>query len=113
MSQISVFWPNFSYFIDKKPIKHYRAGSEYRNNGAVDFNKKGLRMNKKCRWLWIINRSIMKRNLYIDNKLFEISFILREAFFTSIELFLVYGDLRRLIRTKIIIYKQLKKLKKI
>ena len=110
MSQIYIYWPNFKYFIDMKPIKHYSAKSEYRDYGKPVLNENGVMMDRKMLNLWKINKNNLRRNLDVNSRLFGAKYILREFSFFPLELSFVNFDALRLIKAKIIIYKQLKKL---
>ena len=111
MSQIFIFWPNFSYFIDQSPIYHYNQPSVFRDEGEISYNWTGKRMKSNMRVFWQINKHGLRRNLNIKAGLYPVKFWLKEIFFIPIELTFIRGDLKRLIKTKIKIYQQLLKIK--
>lgn len=111
ISQIWTFWPESNYFVDKEPIKHYSAESFYRDKGNISLNRKGIKMDKKMNGLWNVNRSILKRNLKVNSTFFSLSYLIKELLFFPLELSFINFNLVRLIKTKLIIYRQLKKIK--
>ncbi|MFA6422668.1 MAG: glycosyltransferase family A protein [Candidatus Buchananbacteria bacterium] len=107
VGQIRAFWPDFKFFIDRFPIKHYRASSIDRN---VDksYSKKSIIASVKNYNLSYLTRCIIKRNLDISLSIFSLNFILRESFFLPLEVsFFLRGNVLMLMKTKIKIYKQL------
>ena len=113
LSQIFVFWPKAAYFYDDVPIKHYRQLSIYRDAGQTEHNRQGKKMLGRMHGLWQADKHCLKRNLNIGSSFFALRFFFKEIFFIPIELFLVYGHLIWLIKSKIKIYRQLLKIKKL
>jgi len=109
ISQIKIFWPDFSYFIDEFPINHYRAPSEYRNKDGL-YTPKSIRLSVKMYNLSYLSEYILRRNLDLDSLSYDLRFILRELFFLPLELFFVDADILLLLKIKMKSYRQLKRL---
>lgn len=111
LTQIEIFWPQFSFFYDPIAIKHFRCSSEYRTARLGRLNKKGLRLDIKLFGLWCVNTSILRRNINTAKKYFPILFWMREIAYWPCDLFMVFFDLPLLFKTKVRIYRQLLKVR--
>ena len=111
ISQIFIFWPNFSYATDATPIKHYRAPSVYRPAGETEHNWLGRSWYGKTYGLWQIGKYCLKRNLLIHLPFFSCHFWLKEIIFLPYELILARGHILMILKTKFKIYHQLLKIK--
>lgn len=112
ISQINIIWPNFPYFIDKIPIAHFRAPSQYRSKNDFKLNDMGHKTEAISYRLWYVNKHIFRRNLNINSNLFNLSYWFKEIIFLPTEMFFII-DLYLLIKTKLFIYKQLLKIRKV
>src|SRR3989338_7031456 len=88
-------------------------GSIYGEAGQTEHNRQGKKMLGRMHGLWQADKHCLKRNLNIGSSFFALRFFFKEIFFIPIELFLVYGHLIWLIKSKIKIYRQLLKIKKL
>lgn len=109
-------WPFGGYYFDHVAISHYRSPSPYRissnESGLSDLNRLGKKIDGKMTGLWFVSRCVVRRNSNINALGFGARFWIKEIFWSPIELILVRGDFRLLLKTKFFLLSWLKGLKK-